>query len=86
MGVIVAFLFGGFCGIALMCLVQVNKENDNINLRVKLEDLVKKWKQIKEAKKKEYETTEYKNEEERLLNQNVAIIAELVSEELENIL
>ena len=86
MGVIIGMIIGATLGIILMCLVQVNRTNDDINLRVKLERLVKKWKDIKTDMQDDYENKEYESSEEKALEKNLLVIAELVSEELENIL
>lgn len=80
------FLIGGFIGIMFMCLFQVNRDNDNLNYEVKIRKSIDKWKKIKDNKQKEYNLNDYEDQEKRAADERTIIIAELVAEELENIL
>lgn len=86
MKVIFGMFIGLFVGIILMCLFQVNRDNDNLNYEVKLRKAIDKWKKIKDNKQKEYDLNDYEDQEKRAADERTIIIAELVAEELENIL
>ena len=84
-GIIIWFI-GVIIGIGFMCLFQVNRANEDLNYEVKIRKSIDKWKKIKENKQREYDRKEYKNSEQQNLDKNAIIVAELVAEELENIL
>ena len=86
MQVVIGIFIGIFIGIVFMCLFQVNRENDNLNYEIKLKEAADKWKKIKDDKQKLYDLKEYEDQEQREMDENTIIIAQLVSEELENIL
>lgn len=86
MQVIIGIFIGVFLGIVIMCLFQANRENDNLNYEMKLKKAADKWKKIKDDKQKLYDLKEYEDQEQRETDENAIIIAQLVSEELENIL
>lgn len=86
MQVITGIFIGVFIGVGAMCLFQVNRANEDLNYEVKIRKAIDKWKNIKESKQKEYDRKEYKNSEQQNLDKNAIIVAELVADELENIL
>lgn len=86
MQVIIGFFIGVFLGITGMCLFQVNRENDNLNYEMKLRKAADKWRKIKDDKQKLYDLKIYEDQNQREIDENAIIIAQLVSEELENIL
>lgn len=86
MQVIIGIFIGVFIGVGAMCLFQVNRDNDELNYEVKIRKAIDKWKNIKTEEQKEYERNEYENNENMILNKNMIIIAELVAQEIENIL
>lgn len=86
MQVILGIFIGVFLGIVIMCLFQVNRDNDNLNYEMKLKKAADKWKKIKDDKQKLYDLKIYEDQTQREIDENAIIIAQLVSEELENIL
>ena len=90
MQVVIGIFIGIFIGIVFMCLFQVNREidseNDNLCYEIKIRKSIDKWNGIKEKQQKEFEHTIYEDEEKKKIDMNSIIIAELVAEELENIL
>jgi gas vesicle protein len=85
-GIFIGICIGGFAGVVLMCMFQVNRANEDLNYEVKIRKAIDKWKNIKESKQKEYDRTDYKGSEQQNLDKNAIIVAELVADELENIL
>ena len=86
MQVIIGIFIGVFLGIVIMCLFLANRENDNLNYEMKLRKAADKWRKIKDDKQKLYELKEYEDQEQRETDENAIIIAQIVSEELDNIL
>ena len=86
MQMILIFFIGLFVGITGMCLLQVNRDNDNLNYEMKLKKAADKWKKIKDDRQKRYDLEIYEDQEQRETDENAIIIAQLVAEELENIL
>ena len=84
-GIFIWFI-GVIIGIGFMCLFQKNRANEDINYEVKIRKSIDKWKKVKEDKQKEYDLKEYKEIEEQIEDRGMIIIAQLVAEELENIL
>lgn len=86
MQVIIGIFIGVFIGVGAMCLFQVNRDNDDLNYEVKIRKAIDKWKGIKERQQKKFEHTIYEDDEKKKVDMNSIIIAELVADELENIL
>lgn len=86
MQMILIFFIGLFVGITCMCLLQVKRENNNLNYEMKLRKAADKWKKIRDGRQKRYDLKIYEDQELRETDENAIIIAQLVSEELENIL
>lgn len=90
MQVVIGIFIGIFIGIVFMCLFQVNREidseNDNLCYEIKIRKAIDKWKRVKEDKQKEYDLKEYKEIVEQIEDRSMIIIAQIVAEELENML